>query len=397
MAPDRSVSGTSVRRHGRPGRTCVYRAGAADRSSADPRSRASRPTLGTRPASGTERAPEEGVHGVGGSRSESVTKFLPRRCRAREFGHGSVAADAECRVCGRPVDPLGTARWRPAGGRSASWRLTRMGPSVAVTALSVKTITVQAHRRSLLRSACATTPSRRYRTEGGCDVALSVSRGCWSGSRERQVGRSEGVSGRTRTANRTKLPRREVIAQVEAGFSPVAEWLPMRREFVSCRAVSRRHPAAERVVDLARPQTAGSLVPAGNRGSACRGAVGAPTPKQRRLTIRWPAAITRWTPRDSGSVVARDFLHCSSTESVVGRAIATARPTRHRRRVQVCARPQSMTATISSVTNVTTWGRPGSADRRAPGGLRRSTSCGPAWVPSAADWRSPARWRTVAE
>lgn len=397
MAPDRSASGASVRRHVRPGGTCVYRAGATDRSSADPRSRASRPTLGTRPASGTERAPEDGVHGVGRSRSESVTMFLPRRGRGREFGHGSVAADAECRGCGRLVDPLGTALRRPAGDRSASasWRLIRMGPSVAVTALSVETITVQAHRRSLLHSDCVTTRKLRYRTGG--DVALSVSRECRSRSRERQGGRSEEVSGGTRTANRTKLPRREVTAQVEAGLSPVAEWLPMRREFVSCRAGSRRRPAAERVVDLPRPQTEGSLVPAGTRGSARRGTVGAPTSKERRLTIRWLAAITGWTPRDSGSVVARGFLRCSSTESVVGRAIATAQPTRHRRRVEVCARPQSMTATISSVTNVASGRRPGSADRRARGGSRRSASYGPAGRQSAADWRSPARWRTVAE
>lgn len=390
-----------MRRHGRPGWTGEHRSGADDHSAVG-QGRAARPTLGSSSASRTERVPEEGVHGVGGCRSESVTEFLPLGRLAGDFGRGSVAADAECRQRGRSVDRLGTAlwpgrvRWRPGGGSAAvSWRLTHLGPFADVTASSIEMITVRVGRRGPLRSARSTGLKRWHRTGPGVDMALSVSQGSRSGGRH--VCRSDGFSGRTRTGNRTRWSRREAAARVEPVASPVAEWIPLRRELVPCRKVSPRRTAAESLVDLPRPRSAGSPVPADIRRSVRGGTAETPTSKKRRLTIRWPAAITWWTPLDSGSVVACGFLHRCSAESVARSAIVTGQPTRQHRRVEICARPQDMAAATSCVTNATSECRPRSVDGRVPARSRRSASCRPAWRRSAADWPSPVRWRTVAE
>ncbi len=374
VAPGRPVSDIPVRRHG-----CARRA----RTFAFDRQVSSlRPALASRSAVGIEHVPEGGEHDVDRGRRMSVTVFLPGGCPAAEFGNG------EDRVSGLSVDRLGAvrslahARWRPAGGEPASapWRPLPTAPSASSAVLAIAAIAVLAGRRpgdsrsAIPCLARLVVAEHRRRTGGLVDMALSV-RSLTERARG-QGGRADDFGARPCTGHRTRLSRQEAAEQVNAGFLPADERLRMARELVVCRTADRWNPATEWLADRARSQAAGSLLAVADRRFVRRTAAGTPTSAKGRLTIRWGAAISGWTPDDSGAAVTRGF-----------------RPTRDNRRVGVGLRSRHMLPTIFHVTNAMAV-RPHSADQRP---VDRSTSCRPARGRSAADRRSPVRWLTVAE
>ncbi|NQE66614.1 hypothetical protein NG2371_01062 [Nocardia gamkensis] len=148
----------------------------------------------------------------------------------------------------------------------------------------------------------------------------------------------------------------------------------------------RIHPTRIRATD--------PLVPAGKCRFVGRSATRKPTSWQRRLTIRWRVTILRWTPDYPDTVVARVVLRRARVEPVVRREIA-AGPTRSDRCAEGSPAGLLVAALTFRVTNATSSRRSEFAERRSFGGVRPA-SCRSVQRRSAADRRSPVRWRAVA-
>lgn len=201
--------------------------------------------------------------------------------------------------------------------------------------------------------------------------------GCLRSMTRPSSGRDLSVARRYRTGTKTgmALSARRAGSRRSGGASAdgTARQRPPRRI----------HPTRSRATD--------SLVPAGNR----RFVRGSATRKPRRLTIRWRVTILRWTPDYPDTVVATVVLRRARVEPGVRRAIAAA-PTRSDRCAEGCPAGLLMAALTFGVTNAASSRRSEFAERRSFGGVRPA-SCRRGQRRSAADRRSPVRWRAVAE
>jgi hypothetical protein len=263
---------------------------------------------------------------------------------------------------------------RSAERRTPNFRPTTAGQSASSQEHAWRTVTENGVRRAecVCRSAVTgfLNPDRR-------------AAGCLRSVTRRYPGRHLSAAGRYRTGTGT-------------GMALSARWVGSRKSGgASADGTARQRPRTfEWRVHPARIRPTGSLVPAGSRRFVRGSATRKPTSWQRRLTIRWRVTILRWRPDYPDTVVARVVLRRARVEPVARREIA-AGPTRPDRCAAGC--PAGLVAPPTSrVTNATSSRRSGFAERRSFGGVRFA-SCRKVQRRSAADRRSPVRWRAVAE
>lgn len=173
-------------------------------------------------------------------------------------------------------------------------------------------------------------------------------------------------------------PRRSDVAlRASTPSSPFAGRSPVYRGATADRCVSQPHNRAWRL--------AISYAPAGTLRSVRRSVSGEPISRARRLTIQWGPAMKIWIPDDSrirrfpALAPGRSAVWCEYTPGRVDR-LGESR-----------ARTRSMADLIFRVINITSIAGSRFVERRRTDSDRWTARL------STADWRGPARWRTVAE
>ncbi len=334
----------------------------------------------------------------------------------------SVATRTPC-VRTRTVWWRAWAEWDPAPGSSISRprrhvrrRTSASRPrchvqrrtSSPVRTTAVARIAVRRHAACGRRSPCGALPAAprnsarrmsaaaRYCTSARGEMALRATVGAPGTDCGRVAYRMQSPPWRTPAEHRITAPRQRDADQVTAGLFRAARWHPLWRAPVVWRAVDRRHLAAGRLGGPARSQGTDSLISAGRWPFVRRRPTAVPTSCRRQLTIRWRSAMNEWTLDDSFTAGARGFLCRAFAEPVVRRELAT-RSMRFDRCAEASVRMRALAALMFRVTNVIApsarcveW-RTCARSRPMPGPGRSARTR------SGADWRSPVRWRTVAE